>query len=148
MPMMTSWHRNCVRITGPMVLWYMMTSSNGNIFRVTRPLCGEFTGSRLISPHKGQRRGTLMFCLICSWKNGWLNNRDVGDLRRHRVHYYIIVIKNLAFDLQWRERIQLRMKRELNNRALRKGTHVWRITVKSTNVTKMIPYVSRGAVIS
>ena len=25
-------------------LWGMMTSSNGNIFRVTGPLCGEFTG--------------------------------------------------------------------------------------------------------
>ena len=24
--------------------YYMMTSSNGNIFRVTGPLCGEFTG--------------------------------------------------------------------------------------------------------
>ena len=28
----------------------MMTSSNGNIFRVTGPLCGEFTGIRGI-PH-------------------------------------------------------------------------------------------------
>ena len=27
---------------------YMMTSSNGNIFRVTGPLCGEFTGHRWI----------------------------------------------------------------------------------------------------
>ena len=26
---------------------YMMTSSNGNIFRVTGPLCGEFTGHRV-----------------------------------------------------------------------------------------------------
>ena len=26
----------------------MMTSSNGNIFRVTGPLCGEITGHRLI----------------------------------------------------------------------------------------------------
>ena len=25
-------------------LFHMMTSSNGNIFRVTGPLCGEFTG--------------------------------------------------------------------------------------------------------
>ena len=25
-------------------LQHMMTSSNGNIFRVTGPLCGEFTG--------------------------------------------------------------------------------------------------------
>ena len=27
---------------------FMMTSSNGNIFRVTGPLCGEFTGHRWI----------------------------------------------------------------------------------------------------
>ena len=27
---------------------YMMTSSNGNVFRVTGPLCGEFTGDRWI----------------------------------------------------------------------------------------------------
>ena len=26
------------------IYFYMMTSSNGNIFRVTGPLCGEFTG--------------------------------------------------------------------------------------------------------
>ena len=26
----------------------MMTSSNGNIFRVTGPLCGQFTGHRWI----------------------------------------------------------------------------------------------------
>ena len=32
------------------------------------------------SPHKGQWRGALMFCLICVWING-VNNRDVCDLR-------------------------------------------------------------------
>ena len=31
------------------------------------------------SPHKGQWRGALMFCLICVWINGWVNNREVGD---------------------------------------------------------------------
>ena len=35
------------------------------------------------SPHKGQWRGTLMFSLICSWTNGWVNNREAGNLRRH-----------------------------------------------------------------
>ena len=30
------------------LLFFMMTSSNGNIFRVTGPLCGEFTGLRWI----------------------------------------------------------------------------------------------------
>ena len=43
-------------------------------------------------PHKGQRRGALMFSLICSWINSWVNNREAGDLRRHRAHYYVIVV--------------------------------------------------------
>ena len=34
------------------------------------------------SPHKGQWRGALMFSLICVWINGWVNNREAGDLRR------------------------------------------------------------------
>ena len=32
----------------------MMTSSHGNMFRVTGLLCGEFTGHRLKKTHKGQ----------------------------------------------------------------------------------------------
>ena len=44
------------------------------------------------SPHKGQWRGALMFSLICSWINGWVNNREVGDLRRHRAHSDVIVM--------------------------------------------------------
>ena len=44
------------------------------------------------SPHKGQWRGALMFSLICIWINGWLNNREAGDLRRDRAHYDVIVM--------------------------------------------------------
>ena len=44
----------------PVVPTTTMTSSNGNNFRVTGPLCGEFTGQRWI-PLKGQRRGALCF---------------------------------------------------------------------------------------
>ena len=44
------------------------------------------------SPHKGQRRGALMLSLICIWINGWVNNREAGDLRRHRDHYDVIVM--------------------------------------------------------
>ena len=36
------------------------------------------------SPHKGQWRGGLMFSVICTWINGWVNNGEAGDLRRHR----------------------------------------------------------------
>ena len=48
--------------------------------------------SHVNSPHKGQRRGTLIFSLICACINGWVNNRKAGDLRRHRIHYYLTVM--------------------------------------------------------
>ena len=44
------------------------------------------------SPHKGQWRGALMFSFICAWINGWVNNCEAGDLRRHRAHYDLIVM--------------------------------------------------------
>ena len=43
------------------------------------------------SPHRGQWCGALMFSEICAWTNGGVNNRDVGDLRRHHAHYDDIV---------------------------------------------------------
>ena len=42
------------------------------------------------SPHKGQRGRALMFSLICVWINGWVNNREAGDLKRHRGYYDVI----------------------------------------------------------
>ena len=44
------------------------------------------------SPQKGQWRGTLMFSLICTWINGWVNNDEADDLGRHRTHYDVIVM--------------------------------------------------------
>ena len=70
----------------------MMTSSNGNIFRVTGPLCGEFTGHRWIPRKKVQWRGALIFPLICSWIHVCANNGEAGDLRHHRAHYDVIVM--------------------------------------------------------
>ena len=34
----------------------------------------------------------LMFSLICAWINDWVNNREAGDLRRHRGHYDVNVM--------------------------------------------------------
>ena len=45
------------------------------------------------SSHKGQWRGALMFSLICAWINGWVNNREAGDLRRNRGHYDVLWIE-------------------------------------------------------
>ena len=56
------------------------------------------------SPHKGQWRGALMFSLICVWVNDWVNNREAGDLRRHRGHYDVIVMavsEDSAAIIEW-----------------------------------------------
>ena len=34
----------------------------------------------------------LLFSLICAIKNGWANNRDAGDLRRHRARNNVTVM--------------------------------------------------------
>ena len=49
-------------------------------------------------PHKSQWRGVLMFSLICAWINGWVNNREAGDLRRHRAHNDVTVMLKSAID--------------------------------------------------
>ena len=91
-----------------------MTSSNGNIFRVTGSLCGEFTGHRWITVTKasdaelwyGSGHGTVavllpgfainwtIFSLICAWINGWINNREAGNLRCHGAHYDVTVLNS------------------------------------------------------
>ena len=48
-------------------------------------------------PHKGQWRGALIFSLIWAWINAWVNNREAGDLRRHRAHYDVIVMDLPAY---------------------------------------------------
>ena len=48
------------------------------------------------SPHKGQWRGALMFSVICPWINGWVNNRNAGDLRCHSAHYDVIAMSYLS----------------------------------------------------
>ena len=70
----------------------MMTSSNGNIFRVTGPLLGN---SPVPGEFPSQRPVTrsFMFSLICVWINSWINNSEAGDLRRYRVHYDVIVMR-------------------------------------------------------
>ena len=40
----------------------------------------------------GQWRGASTFSLICTWTNGWVNNRDAADTRRHRAYCYVIVM--------------------------------------------------------
>ena len=43
------------------------------------------------------RSPALMFSLIWAWMNAWVNNREAGDLRRHRVNYDGTVIIEIEF---------------------------------------------------
>ena len=69
---LTTWAQCCYLlrwdtpdIRRPAYVISMMTSSNGNIFRVT-----------------GR----------CAWVNGWVNHLEAGYLRRQRAHYDVTVI--------------------------------------------------------
>ena len=46
--------------------WQTADSLMENIFRITGPMCGEFSGPRWIPLTKGQWRRALMFSLICT----------------------------------------------------------------------------------
>ena len=48
--------------------------------------------SPMIAPHKGHWRKALLFSLIYAWTNGWVKNRDAGNLRRHRAHYDVTLM--------------------------------------------------------
>ena len=61
-------------------------------FSALLALCAGNSPVPVNSSHKGQWRGTLMFSLICARINDWVNNREAGDLRRHRGHYDVNVM--------------------------------------------------------
>ena len=69
-----------------------MTSSNGNIFRVTGPVFGEFTGHRRIPRTKPVTRSFGVFFNLRLNERLSKQNRVAGDLKRHRAHYDVTVM--------------------------------------------------------
>ena len=64
------------------------------------PLCGEFTGHGRIPLTKASDAELWWFLWSAPWINGWVNNREAGDLRRHRTHCDVIVmLLNSHFDV-------------------------------------------------
>ena len=37
---------------------------------------------------------------ICYWRNGWVNDREAGDLKCHRAHYDVTIMKTFCADLE------------------------------------------------
>ena len=49
------------------------------------PASGEFPSQRPVTQ-------SFDIFFVCAWINGWVNNREAGDLRRNRAHYDVIVM--------------------------------------------------------
>ena len=69
-----------------------MTSSNGNIFRVTGPLCGEVTGPGEFPTQRPVTRSFDVFFDLRPNKRLSKHTREAGDLRRYRGHYDVIIM--------------------------------------------------------
>ena len=59
-------------------------------------LCaGNSPVHRWIPPTRASEAGFWCFLWSAPWINGWVNNREAGDLRHHRAHYDVIVMIGL-----------------------------------------------------
>ena len=52
--------------------------------------------SPVSSPHKASDAELWWFFFICASINGWVNNREAGNLKLHRTHYDVIAMKRLG----------------------------------------------------
>ena len=77
------------KASGMFVLWWRHQMETFSallaICAGNSPVTGEFTAQRPVTR-------ALMLSLIWAWINGWVNNREAGDLRRHRAHYDVIIM--------------------------------------------------------
>ena len=74
---------------------------DGNFFGSTGHLWAEFAEPN-IPRIKASDAELWCFYLICAWINGLGNNRDAGDLIRHRAHYKAIIMQSLlSFSWMW-----------------------------------------------
>ena len=86
---------------------HTMTLSNVNISALLTFCAGNSPCVTVNYPHKSQWRGAFIYIYILSapWITGWVNNREAGDLRRHRAHYDVIMmtreIRTYWFDAEF-----------------------------------------------
>ena len=88
------------QLTRKMPYEYIWCRHQMETFSALLAICAGNSPVPVNSPHKDQWRWALMFTLIYARINGWVNNREAGDLRRYPDHYDVIVMtwNNLS---QW-----------------------------------------------
>ena len=75
-----------------------------SLFEGNVPVIGEFPSLRAINLESQSTPwpyyvGTMALRSLIS-TNGWINNRDAGDLRRHRAHYSVTVMDSITGHLE------------------------------------------------
>ena len=109
------------------------------------PVTGEFPTQRPVT-----RSFDVFF--ICAWINGWVNNHEAGDLRRHRAHYDVIVMNSTSiiqtafsmrclatsrikiYDKAWGWDVYVFLKLELTFHSQIYSPHLLKIDGKMTSV--------------
>ena len=76
----------------------LILSASLAIYAGNSPVTGEFPS------HRPMTRSFDVF-FICAWMNGWINNGEADDLRRHCAHYDIIV---MTYCFYWHGITQIR----------------------------------------
>ena len=92
------------------------------------------------SPHKGQWRGAFMLSLICTRINGWVNNREAGDLRRYPAHYDVNVMCHHR-----RHMLSKRVPGQLPFKSWKHLAHYWPLCGEFTGFRWFLP--RRGPVL-
>ena len=93
-------HRHIYALTDPNKLSSLLINASGTHDDVIKwkhfPRYWTFVRgihrSPVNTPHKGQWRGALIFPLNNTRINVWANNREAGDLGRHRAQYDVTVM--------------------------------------------------------
>ena len=119
-------HVNCSK--------YIMSLSNGNIFHVTGPLCGN---SPVTGEFPIQRPVTRSFDVFFELRlNKWLSKQSwAGDLRRHCTHYDVIVMILLYRKLLQTMGMKLMFISEIN-------PHIFPINIFSYFIVNIVTIVS------
>ena len=82
----------CMQLIRDVTFADMVTSSNEILFALlalcagNSPVTGEFPSQMPVTR-------SFDVSLIRAWINDWVNNREAGDLRCHRTHYDVTVMK-------------------------------------------------------
>ena len=70
-----------------------------------------------------------MLSLICAWVNGWINNRDAGDLKRHRAHHDANAMRKGEIHIYGKWKHLLQTSKELFERWKKnRNWNVWVVT--------------------